>query len=87
MEEIREMLESGDATGLADRVSHAGAKLAGSKPYWQSAQKDLIAQIHAPDTGTPLHAVQQIFNGLTCTSICPIIFQMLLKMLHHIVQE
>jgi hypothetical protein len=53
VEEIREMIETGDAAGLAQRVSHAGAKLAGSKPFWQSAQKDLIAQIRAPDTGTP----------------------------------
>jgi len=45
VEEICEMIESGDATGLAERVSHAGVKLAGSKPFWQSAQKDLIAQI------------------------------------------
>jgi hypothetical protein len=61
VEEIHEMLESGDAIGLAERVSHAGAKLAGSKPFWQSAQKDLIAQIQAPDTGTP-----HVF--LTCSS-------------------
>ena len=53
VEDIREMIEAGDAAGLAQRVSHAGVKLAGSKPFWQSAQKDLIAQIRAPDTGTP----------------------------------
>jgi hypothetical protein len=53
VEEIHEMIETGDAAGFAQRVSHAGAKLAGSKPFWQSAQKDLIAQIRAPDTGTP----------------------------------
>ena len=47
------MIETGAAVGLAERVSHAGAKLAGSKPFWQSAQKDLIAQIRAPDTGKP----------------------------------
>ena len=47
------MIEAGDATGLAQRVSNVGVKLAGSKPFWQSAQKDLIAQIRAPDTGTP----------------------------------
>jgi hypothetical protein len=47
------MIEAGDAAGLTQRVSHAGVKLAGSKPFWQSAQKDLIAQIRAPDTGTP----------------------------------
>ena len=45
VEEIHEMIEAGDSAGLAERVSHAGAKLAGSKPFWQSAQKDLIAQI------------------------------------------
>jgi ATP-dependent DNA helicase PIF1 len=53
VEEIREMIEAGDAASLAQRVSHAGIKLAGSKPFWQSAQKDLIAQIRAPDIGTP----------------------------------
>ena len=53
VEEIREMIEAGDAAGLAQRVSHAGIKLAGSKTFWPSAQKDLIAQIRAPDTGTP----------------------------------
>src|SRR6202047_4147949 len=53
VEEIWEMIEAGDAAGLAQRVSHAGVKLAGSKPFWQSAQKDLIAQIRAPETGTP----------------------------------
>jgi hypothetical protein len=45
VEDIREMIEAGDAAGLAQRVSHAGVKLAGYKPFWQSAQKDLIAQI------------------------------------------
>jgi hypothetical protein len=50
VEEIHEMIEAGDSAGLADRVSHARAKLAGSKPFWQGAQKDLIAQIRAPDT-------------------------------------
>ena len=53
VEEICEMMEAGDAVGLAQRVSHAGTKLAGSKPFWQSAQKDLIAQIQALDIGTP----------------------------------
>src|SRR5882762_2734893 len=53
VEDIQEMIEAGDAAGLAQRVSHADVKLAGSKPFWQSAQKDLIAQIQAPDTGTP----------------------------------
>jgi hypothetical protein len=33
VEDIREMIETGDAAGLAQRVSHAGAKLAGSKPF------------------------------------------------------
>lgn len=53
VEDIREMVEAGDAKGLAQRVSHAGAKLSGSKPFWQSAQKELISQIRSPDTGTP----------------------------------
>jgi len=53
VEDIHEMIETGDAKGLADRVSHAGAKLPGSKPFWQDAQQNLIAQIRAPDTGTP----------------------------------
>lgn len=53
VENIREMIEAGDAKGLAKRVSHAGAKLPGSKPFWQTAQKNLIAQIRAPDCGTP----------------------------------
>ena len=43
--EICEMIEAGNAAGLAQRVSNAGVKLAGSKPFWKSAQKDLIAQI------------------------------------------
>jgi len=82
------MIEAGDAAGLAQRVSHAGVKLAGSKPFWQSAQKDLIAQIQAPDTGTP-----HIF--FTCSSAdsqwpdmhqhMPNHDQMPLKMLLHIV--
>ena len=33
VEEIHEMIEAGDAAGLAQRVSHAGTKLAGSKPF------------------------------------------------------
>ena len=37
VEDIWEMIEAGDAAGLAQRVSHAGVKLAGSKPFWQSA--------------------------------------------------
>src|SRR6202050_3158349 len=45
VEEIREMIEAGNVAGLAQRVANAGVKLAGSKPFWQSAQKDLIAQI------------------------------------------
>lgn len=53
VEDIREMLETGDAKGLAQRVSHAGAKLPGSKPFWQNAQRELIAQIRSPETGTP----------------------------------
>ena len=61
VEEICEMMEASDAVGLAQRVSHAGTKLAESKPFWQSAQKDLIAQIQAPDTGTP-----HVFS--TCSS-------------------
>jgi len=89
VEDIREMIEAGDAAGLAQRVSYAGVKLAGSKPFWQSAQKDLIAQIRAPDTGTP-----HVF--FTCSSadiqwpdmhnICLTMIQKFQRMLHHIVQ-
>lgn len=53
VDDIREMLEAGQAQGLAQRVSHAGAKLPGSKPFWQNAQRQLIAQIRSPDTRTP----------------------------------
>ena len=53
VEDIRDMIEADDVKGLADRVSHAGTKLPGSKPFWQDAQRNLIAQIRAPDTGTP----------------------------------
>jgi len=53
VEDIRDMIEANDVKGLADRVSHAGAKLPGSKPFWQNAQRNLIAQIRAPDAGTP----------------------------------
>jgi len=83
------MVEAGDAAGLAQRVSNAGAKLAGSKPFWQSAQKDLIVQIWTPDTGTPhvfLPAALQIFNGLTCINICLTMIQEFQRMLHHIIQ-
>ena len=47
VEDIHDMIEADDVKGLADldRVSHAGAKLPGSKPFWQSAQRNLIAQI------------------------------------------
>jgi hypothetical protein len=55
------MLEAGDAQALAQRVSHSGAKLPGSKPFWQNAQRELIAQIRSPDTRTP-----QVF--FTCSS-------------------
>jgi hypothetical protein len=50
---IREMLESGEAGKLANRVSHAGEKLPGSKPFWLNAQHQLIAQIRSPDCGSP----------------------------------
>ena len=45
VEDICKMIEADDVKGLADRVSHARAKLSGSKPFWQSAQRNLIAQI------------------------------------------
>ena len=45
VEDIRDLIEADDIKGLADRESHAGAKLPGSKPFWQSARRDLIAQI------------------------------------------
>jgi hypothetical protein len=45
VEEIWEMIEAGDAAGLTQRVSNARVNLAGPKAFWQSAQKDLIAQI------------------------------------------
>ena len=61
VEDIREIVEAGDAKGLAQRVSHTGAKLSGSEPFWQSAQKKLISQIRSPDTGTP-HVI------FTCSS-------------------
>src|SRR6266487_1807910 len=53
VEDIKEMLESGDAQGLAQRVSHAGEKLPGSKPFWVNGQCQLIAQIRSPDCGSP----------------------------------
>lgn len=53
VEDIREMLESGDGEKLAQRVSHAGVKLPGSKPFWQNGQRELIAQIRSPDVQTP----------------------------------
>ena len=53
VEDIREMLETGDGEKLAQRVSHAGVKLPGSKPFWQNAQRELIAQIRSPDVQTP----------------------------------
>ena len=33
VEDICDMIEADDIKGLADRVSHAGAKLPGSKPF------------------------------------------------------
>ena len=45
VEDIKEMLETGDGEKLAKRVSHAGVKLPGSKQFWQNAQQELIAQI------------------------------------------
>jgi ATP-dependent DNA helicase PIF1 len=47
------MLESGEAHNLAQRVSHAGEKLPGSKPFWLHGQRQLIAQIRSPDCGSP----------------------------------
>ena len=47
------MLEQGNADGLAQRVSHAGAKLPGTKPFWQHEQQDLVAMIREPELGTP----------------------------------
>ncbi len=53
VEDIRQMLESGEAHQLAQRVSHAGEKLPGSKPFWINGQRQLIAQIRSPDCGSP----------------------------------
>ena len=53
VEDIREMIDSDDGIGLAQRVSHAGERLPGSKPFWQKAQHDLIAQIRSPECGSP----------------------------------
>ena len=47
------MIEAGNVKGLANRVSNAGAKLEGSKPFWQAAQWELVAQIKSPQCGTP----------------------------------
>lgn len=38
VEDIHDMIEAENVKGLADRVSHAGEKLPGSKPFWQNAQ-------------------------------------------------
>ena len=53
VQDVREMLESGEAGKLANRVSHVGEKLLGSKPFWLNAQHQLIAQIRSPDCGSP----------------------------------
>ena len=62
VDDIREILESGDGEKLAQQISHAGVKLPGSKPFWQSFQRELIAQIRSPDVWTP-----HVF--FTCSSV------------------
>ena len=53
IENIRQMIQEGDARALAQRVSQAGRDLPGSKPFWQKAQRDLIAQIRSPECQSP----------------------------------
>jgi ATP-dependent DNA helicase PIF1 len=53
VQNIKEMLESGEARQLVNRISHSGEKLPGSKPFWLNAQHQLIAQIRSPDCGSP----------------------------------
>jgi hypothetical protein len=54
VQDIQEMINNDDATGLADRVAHSGgSNLQGTRPFWGKAQKDLIAQIRSPECGSP----------------------------------
>ena len=53
IEEIRDMVQAGQSEALAKRVSHAGEKLEGSRPFWAKARWDLTAQIRSPQCGTP----------------------------------
>ncbi|GLB43925.1 hypothetical protein LshimejAT787_1501090 [Lyophyllum shimeji] len=53
VEDIREMLASDDAHALANRVSRAGDKLPGSKPFWMKAQQELVGQIRSPECKSP----------------------------------
>jgi ATP-dependent DNA helicase PIF1 len=53
VEDIQEMINSGEAGNLANRLSHAGEKLSGTKSFWQKARKDIISMIRFPECGTP----------------------------------
>jgi hypothetical protein len=53
IEDICQMIQEGDARALAQHVSQAGRDLPGSKPFWQKAQRDLIAQIRSPECCSP----------------------------------
>ncbi|KZT34517.1 hypothetical protein SISSUDRAFT_1065241 [Sistotremastrum suecicum HHB10207 ss-3] len=53
VEDLQELLANNDLHTLAQRVSRAGAKLKGSRPFWAAEQSRLINQIRAPDSGTP----------------------------------
>jgi len=53
IEDIHQMIQEGDACALAQCVLQAGRDLPGSKPFWQKAQRDLIAQIRSPECHSP----------------------------------
>jgi hypothetical protein len=84
IEDICQMIQEGDARALAQHVSQAGRDLPGSKPFWQKAQRDLIAQIRSPECRSPHVFFTASSNGLICISTCQIMFKDSLKMNTHI---
>jgi hypothetical protein len=89
VEDIREMIEAGDAAGLAQRVSHAGVKRQDPSLFGKVLKRILLHrfehQILVPLMFF-LPVALQIFSSLIHISICLTMTQRLQKMLHHTVQ-
>ena len=53
IEDICQMIQEGNTHALAQCISQASRNLPGSKPFWQKAQRYLIAQIRSPECSVP----------------------------------